>query len=76
MIMRTHVTLESTVGEFVVSLHLPVGLSFESAKAIVADMLKAIDQIEKQNAERASQQKDVPDVVKEENDTCEVACSD
>jgi hypothetical protein len=67
MIKRTHVTLEETVGEYVVLLHLPVGISFDTALQIVNGFSQAIQQFAKEAADKAAeleaQQVEQPELV-------------
>lgn len=73
MIRRTHVTLEETVGEYVVSLHLPVGLSFDMSLQIVQSFAHAIEGMAREVVERAEAEKAaLPDVAQPET-TEEVA---
>ena len=55
MVLRTHLVIEETVGEYIVSLNLPVGLSFGTAKGIVQNMKEAVEKMEKQEADRLAE---------------------
>ena len=72
MIRKTHVTLEETVGEFTVSTHLPVGISFDASIQILKNMVLAIEQFAQEAAAQAEAEKAAQDVAQPET-TPEVA---